>query len=159
MRAAGHLGRHSPAAAKAMVASNLVNTLTGLVTSRSHTSQVCGLRELGQLSLAADAIASQLLTPRLLAGLVVQITPVPLFSRSISSFSAVQNNNGSARVSGGNQVWVRVPVQLALLLQYQSFTELCATGDVRSRYLHAGILTGGVLHCCRPLRKAAESQS
>ncbi len=54
-----------------MVASNLVDTLTGLVTSRSHTSQVCGLRELAQLSLAADAVASQLLTPRLLAGLEV----------------------------------------------------------------------------------------
>ena len=67
-RGAGHLGRHSPAAAAAMVASNLVETLTGLVASRSHTSQVCGLRELAQLSLAADAVASQLLTPRLLAG-------------------------------------------------------------------------------------------
>jgi hypothetical protein len=54
-----------------MVASNLVDTLTGLVTSRSHTSQVCGLRELAQLSLAADAVASHLLTPRLLVGLVV----------------------------------------------------------------------------------------
>ena len=74
-RGVGHLGRHSPAAAAAMVASNLVDTLTGLVASRSHTSQVCGLRELAQLSLAADAVASQLLTPRLLAGLVVGDPP------------------------------------------------------------------------------------
>lgn len=72
----GYLGRHSPAATAAMMASDVGDTLERLVASRSHRSQVSGLRELAALAMSSDAVAAQLLTPPLLAGLLVH--PFPL---------------------------------------------------------------------------------
>ena len=40
-----------------------------------NTLQVCGLRELAQLALVGDAIASQLLTPEILSALLVCLSP------------------------------------------------------------------------------------
>jgi hypothetical protein len=69
---AGQLGRYSSATAAAMMTSGVGQTLQRLVSSRSHRSQVCGLRELAALALSSDTVAAQLLTPPLLAGLLVR---------------------------------------------------------------------------------------
>lgn len=47
------------------------STIDGIITT---ALQVCGLRELAQLALVGDAIASQLLTPEILSALLVCAT-------------------------------------------------------------------------------------